>query len=134
MAHGHKHDDHHDHKHGEHCDHDHHRSDSEGFVARVKRHINRRFKDNILDTEDDHGHTVQTEFTGKNKAGAIAVAAMGLGAVIHGGMNIWRGINGYEDTLGEKHDPSALTTTVGASETLGGAAVMLRALTGKWRG
>ncbi len=127
----------HDHPHGPHCDHDHnhdHHHHDEGFVARVQRHIKRRFSDNILDTVDDHGHAVQTEFTTKNKVGAIAIASLGVGAAIHGGVNVMRGIQGYTDSLGEKHEASGLTTTVGLGEAAGGLLVTLRALTGRWRG
>jgi len=119
---------------GHHDHHDHHHDTGEGFVARVKSGFNRRFRESKLDVVDEHGHTHTVAFTTKNKVGAGVVAGVALGAAIHGGVNIMRGITGYEDSLKEKHDPSVLTAAVGTGEVVGGSMLLLRALTGRWRG
>lgn len=101
-----------------------------------KNNVDSRFNKSIDPThviDDGHGHTRPFAFEKRHKVGAITGAVASLGIVIHGGMNIVRGVTGYEDSLKEKHAPSALTTVVGAAEVGGGASLLLRALSGRYR-
>lgn len=105
--------------------------------AEVTGNIEKRFVRGVDPTHvvvDEHGHEKPFEFKTAHKTGAILGAMASLGLVVHGGMNIMHGINGYEDSLGEKHEASALTVGVGATEAASGLLGMLRALSGRWFG
>ena len=82
----------------------------------------------------DHFHPAEPKVTRVDKVGLIAGATVSLGVAIHGLVNIKRGLAGWTDKeLDEKHAPSVQYTVVGAAETIGGAALAKRLLTGTWR-
>jgi hypothetical protein len=91
--------------------------------------------------DHDHGHGDKLEatkfnFSGvkehwnrlstKGKFGAVLGSTVGVGVIMHGGLNIKRGLMGYEDThTGEKRKGSISNLIVGVGETYVGA-LMLR--------
>lgn len=100
-----------------------------------KQNVKSRFSDGIDPThiiDDGHGHNKPFKFETRHKTGAIVGATCALGVVIHGGMNVKRGLTGYEDSLQEKHAPSVVTSIVGAGEIVGGLALISRALSGRY--
>lgn len=140
-----------EHAHDPHCGHDHgdhdHHHDNEpkraprpklsGFGERwaeFKKNVDSRFNKGIDPTHViEHGdHTHPAPFTASYKRGAILGASLSVGAIIHGGVNVSRGISGYEDSLGEEHKPSVRRLLVGASEIIGGAMALSRTLSGRW--
>ena len=65
------------------------------------------------------------------KFGMAAGGAVSLGVIMHGGLNIKRGLLGYDDTLTGEHKKGSLENLIfGAGETYVGATMLRRFLTG----
>ncbi len=103
--------------------------------ATFKENVQSRFSKGIDPTHeviDEHGHHKPFTFETAHKTGAVLGAIASVGVAIHGGRNVVRGISGYEDSMGEKHEPSWLTTVMGGGEIFAGLAGLARCLSGRW--
>lgn len=78
-----------------------------------------------------HTHPVDPRIDRLGKVCIVGGAAVSLGVALHGVHNIARGMTGWEDKeLGQSHAPSLTHVLIGAAETLAGAALLKRVLTG----
>ena len=72
-----------------------------------------------------------TRSTTGGKFGIVAGSALGLGVILHGGLNIKRGLMGYDDTITGEHKKGSVENLLfGIGETYVGAATLRRFLTG----
>ena len=118
---------------------------------RIVNKVTKKVHDLIEDHEGhDHGHShgekkkldVQafnlsgiqkrwTENTTGGKFGMALGSTASLGVILHGGLNIKRGLMGYDDTQTGQHKKGSLENLIfGAGETYVGAAMLRRFLTG----
>lgn len=123
-------DKHHHHGDGKACSGDHHHHcDHSSTKKTLDAH-----KPNLPKENGGKGKWSYRAINKPGKTGIIIGATASLGVALHGGVNMIRGGKGHKDeTLQEEKPASATTFLVGAAETIGGLALVKKALTGRVR-
>lgn len=114
--------------------HGHHHKDADPHKALTTHKKHPAQNVNLPKTGKKGAHWEYRKFGNTAKTGAILGAAAAIGVAIHGAQNITHGLKGeYDKNLDEQREPSTFKAVVGAAEVLGGAALLKKALTGRFR-
>lgn len=112
----------------------------EGLTSRMKQHSipipGTLMRDATIPMHREYAAQVSEHFASKGIFGKAMNAVGGtvsLGVIAHGGLNMKRGLFGYQDPESGEHKSGALSTfIVGAGEMAAGLASLKKALTGRW--